>query len=482
MEEEQEMQSNESGFGETRGTEYVNRRCGAAIVSFVCGRTGLLILVTGYAFFGAILFRTLESGSAPLSSDLDAVAGTSTAPVQQIQQSREDCLRELWLITERLNVLYEKNWTKLVTEQLKRFEKAVIESSGKDDFPHSSGAHWTFGGALLYTITLLTTVGYGRLSPRTATGKAVAMVYAVIGVPLMLILLSGLGSLLAVGARKGYSKLCCRRAETSTAAKFMPSVGYQRAPSSPSGKHVCRPPNDDAASIQIAPNPHAAVQNHVNHKQIHLKMEHHIVPKKVLLATVRTSHARGRCVQSQVRQMLTDTHFCPSHGLQPPRGFIGTMPGSDLQEVEEEDENEQSFSHNTPSRMPLIWQSSDRESSRAPSPNTSSNTTSSTPAVPVVLVILFLISYVCLGATIFTFTSGWSFLDAAYFCFIALSTIGIGDRLPQNSDYSTQLQLLACCLYLFIGLVIVAMCFSLVHDEVVTRCRQFAITMGLVRH
>lgn len=63
------------------------------------------------------------------------------------------------MFAERLNVLYEKNWTKLVTEQLKKFEKSVVESAKQDDSLNIDSSKWTFGGSLLYTVTLLTTVG-----------------------------------------------------------------------------------------------------------------------------------------------------------------------------------------------------------------------------------------------------------------------------------------------------------------------------------
>jgi hypothetical protein len=63
------------------------------------------------------------------------------------------------VVSERLNVLYEKNWTRLVTEQLKRFERAVVEAGKADGASNPGAPHWTFGGALLYSLTLLTTVG-----------------------------------------------------------------------------------------------------------------------------------------------------------------------------------------------------------------------------------------------------------------------------------------------------------------------------------
>ncbi|KYB26169.1 hypothetical protein TcasGA2_TC034005 [Tribolium castaneum] len=68
-------------------------------------------------------------------------------------------VRQFLLVSERLNVLYEKNWTRLVTEQLKRFERAVVEAGKADGASNPAAPHWTFGGALLYSLTLLTTVG-----------------------------------------------------------------------------------------------------------------------------------------------------------------------------------------------------------------------------------------------------------------------------------------------------------------------------------
>ena len=62
-------------------------------------------------------------------------------------------------VSERLNVLYERNWTRLVTEQLKRFERAVIDAGKTGEASTASTQQWTFGGALLYTLTLLTTIG-----------------------------------------------------------------------------------------------------------------------------------------------------------------------------------------------------------------------------------------------------------------------------------------------------------------------------------
>lgn len=108
------------------------------------------------------------------------------------------------------------------------------------------------------------------------------------------------------------------------------------------------------------------------------------------------------------------------------------------------------------------------------------------PGVPVFLVLLVLVGYICLGAAVFAAWEGWTFIDGAYFCFVTLSTIGFGDLVPGKSFQGTdtqngQLQLVACCGYLLFGLVLIAMSFSLVQEEVVSKCRHVARYVGLLK-
>ncbi|ERL91000.1 hypothetical protein D910_08342 [Dendroctonus ponderosae] len=56
-------------------------------LAMFCGKTSLFVLMTGYALFGALLFKFLEGGG-------------ESRPVADFHRSREDCLKELWTITE----------------------------------------------------------------------------------------------------------------------------------------------------------------------------------------------------------------------------------------------------------------------------------------------------------------------------------------------------------------------------------------------
>lgn len=129
--------------------------------------------------------------------------------------------------------------------------------------------------------------------------------------------------------------------------------------------------------------------------------------------------------------------------------------------------------HDTPSRIPLIWRNSEDTQESTIHPTTVS--------VPTLLVASIFVFYICAGAVVFSSTTGWSFLDSLYFCFITISTVGVGDKLPQSSEFHAQLQLFACCLYLIVGLMVVSMCFSLLQEEVTHKCRQFANNIGLAK-
>ncbi|KAH8254110.1 hypothetical protein KR032_008498 [Drosophila birchii] len=199
------------------------RRCSGQLLKLLLSTPGLVLLVIGYSILGALIFPLLEA-----PQDLSKSAA--------IAKSREDCLRELWIITEKLNVLYERNWTMLVHEQLRRFEGSIVAatrqgSGGSGSSGGGGGVHfqggsasalghfgydagdsqsWTFSEALLYSVTVITTIGHGSLTPRTAAGKLATIFYALVGVPLMLMCLSSLGALLADALQCTYVRLCCQ--------------------------------------------------------------------------------------------------------------------------------------------------------------------------------------------------------------------------------------------------------------------------------
>ncbi|CAL1546677.1 unnamed protein product, partial [Lymnaea stagnalis] len=114
---------------------------------------------------------------------------------------REKHIEVLWNYTSSLNVLHPSEWKDKVNERLKEFEQEIYEAKEKgwdginDYTPRTT--KWTYPTALLFSVTIITTIGYGDLVPITSEGKIASMLYAVFGIPLVLLCLTNLGSFLA---------------------------------------------------------------------------------------------------------------------------------------------------------------------------------------------------------------------------------------------------------------------------------------------
>uniref|UniRef100_A0A914V8Y1 Potassium channel domain-containing protein n=1 Tax=Plectus sambesii TaxID=2011161 RepID=A0A914V8Y1_9BILA len=62
--------------------------------------------------------------------------------------------------------------------------------------------------SVLYAFTLLTTIGYGNITPTTLLGQAFTMVYGVVGIPLFLIAIADLGRFFKTGVMS-VIQFCC---------------------------------------------------------------------------------------------------------------------------------------------------------------------------------------------------------------------------------------------------------------------------------
>ncbi|ESO91953.1 hypothetical protein LOTGIDRAFT_121567 [Lottia gigantea] len=146
----------------------------------------LIILLVIYLSLGSVMFRMLE-GSA--------------------ETDRQHSL-DAYLIR------FLANHSCVTVDELQRLLTKATEDSVLVHFALQNETRvdrWDFSGAFAFAVSVVTTIGYGNMAPYTLSGKAATVGYALIGIPITLILLNALGEkLAAVFAKINKLKLCSK--------------------------------------------------------------------------------------------------------------------------------------------------------------------------------------------------------------------------------------------------------------------------------
>ncbi|VDK41694.1 unnamed protein product [Anisakis simplex] len=88
--------------------------------------------------------------------------------------------------------------------------------------------------------------------------------------------------------------------------------------------------------------------------------------------------------------------------------------------------------------------------------------------VPVLLVFAILLLYIAFGGVLFAVLESWTYMDAFYYCFVSLTTIGFGDLVPERHEY-----IILMLIYLGVGLAVTTMCIDLVGIQYIQKIHYF---------
>jgi len=178
------------------------------ITGILFSHMGLFVLAIGYGAAGAYVFILLELPAEELRYE------------EKINKTKDvdasiDYLKNIFYFyatnVDRYNYTREQ-YIGAVYSDLDTLKKFVVTyyNDYNYDMTDDWEYDWDFPKAWLFTITIMTTVGYGHISPKTFGGKMFCILYALIGIPLLLVFTAQIGDLMAESFRWMYSRICCR--------------------------------------------------------------------------------------------------------------------------------------------------------------------------------------------------------------------------------------------------------------------------------
>lgn len=248
--------------------------------------------------------------------------------------------------------------------------------------------------------------GYGAIYPVTETGRAVCIIYAMLGIPLMLLVLSDVGDILAMLVFEAYQRLhsSCKRlfSQLWSRCRSQESVTFLRSiDTSSQDTETCKPL--DICEVMLT--------------QSSVKQTSAQFLKNV--AIFESIIAREQFGQNGP---LTRTSSCPLLNQMPPvpSGFKMWDFSTIGQEMESFD-------------------------------------------VPFLLILLLVFAYILSWAMILPLWEDLSCFQAFYFCFITLTTIGFGDIVPEHPKF-----FMLTFLFIITGMAIMSMAFKLGQSRIVS--------------
>ncbi|XP_033756807.1 potassium channel subfamily K member 9-like [Pecten maximus] len=353
------------------------------VYSIIKSLIGLIIILIIYTLLGAALFQAVER------------------PYEQEQKNslisyKEQVFKDIKDSTYQLNSgkITLSKWENQTRDLLDQYESTARSSA----YGSISEEKWSFYGALFFCGTVYTTIGYGNIVPMTGIGKIFAIIYAITGIPLAMIVLAELGRKFTIGLKvllviiqrfyrlRDYRKVLQRRFRPKENTKNVEEGNVDNGPKGESDP--AQPPDDQEGKVDtvvnVSPNGKTEVVNGESSDQ-------------------NSPKSNDTDLEAKEQEGNEDTNV-------ESKKHVNVVFGVEI----------------------------DEEFNLPPS-----------------LALAIMVIYLLIGCLMYPAWENWTFLDSFYFVFISMSTIGFGDILPAHPKY-----FLISGIYLFIGLSLISMCIN----------------------